>query len=175
MIRKLLHQPLPNHSRSAQYSDAPLRAIHAAAHRAPRPGATSRSACTFSSCRSGLMFAAPHLVVPPESLGRGLNEKTHRPVRLGGGLETCSSWLAVSPVARSALSGRSISRSRRNRRLRGSPDSLRCASQHIPQDSTSHMNYGRKMEFHESRVAKRKSAEPRSGLPSPILALKFNP
>jgi len=157
MIRKQLHQPLPNHSRSAQYSRAPFPAVRAAAHCAPRPSAASQSACTLSSCRSGLMFAAPHLVVPPESLGRGLNEKTHRPVRFGGGLETCSSWLAVSPVARSALSGRSISRSRGNRRLRGSPHSLRCASQHIPQDSTSHRNWGRKIEFQEGCVAKGKS------------------
>src|SRR5258708_17744955 len=157
MIRKELYQALTNHSRRAQDSGAPRPAIRAAAHSAPRPGADSRSTFTMSSCSSGLICAAPHLIVPPESVGRGLNEKNHRPCRFGGGLETFSRWLAVSPVARSALSGRNAGRSRVNRRLRGSPDSLRCASQHILQDVTSGRNWESKLEIRQNGVAKRKS------------------
>ena len=173
MIRKQLDQSLANHSCCAQNSGAPLPAVRAAAHRAPRPGAASRSACTISSCRSRLIFAAPHLIVPPESHGRGLNEKTHRPVRFGGGLETFSRWLAVSPVARSVLSGRSVSRSRRNRRLHGSPDSLRCASQHIPQDITSRSNWESKIEIRARHVAKTKSASIAKRFRGPAMVLKL--
>jgi hypothetical protein len=157
MIRKELYQALTNHSRRAQNSGAPLSAIRAAAHSAPRPCADSRSSFTMSSCSSGLIFAAPHLIVPPQSFGRGLNEKNHRPFRFGGGLETFSRWLAVSPVARSALSGRNAGRSRLNRRLRGSPDSVRCASQHILQDITSGRNWESKSEIRQNGAAKGKS------------------
>ena len=169
MVREKSYNSLSDHSGCAQNSGAPLPAIRAAAHRTPRPCAASRSAYKISCCSSGLIFAAPHLIVPPESLGRGLNEKTHRPVRFGGGLETFSRWLAVSPVARSALSGRSAGRSRRNRRLRGSPDSLRCASQHILQDITSRRIWESKLEIRELRVAKTKSAliPKRSRIPIP--------
>src|SRR6267378_8236876 len=87
----------------------------------------------------------------------GAKRKNHRPFRFGGGLETFSRWLAVSPVARSALSGRNASRSRLNRPLRGSPDSLRCASQHILQDITSGRNWEGKLEIRQNGVAKGKS------------------
>ena len=157
MIGKQLHQALPDHSGCAQNSGTPFAAIRAAAHCAPPPGANSRSAFTISCCGSGLIFAAPHLIVPPESCGRGLNEKTHRPVRFGGGLETFSRWLAVSPVARSALSGRSVRRNRRNRRLRRGPDPLRFASQHNHQDIMSQGNSERKLEIPLIHAAKGKS------------------
>jgi hypothetical protein len=157
MIGEQLHQSLANHSRCAQNSCAPLSAVSAAVHRAPRPCADSRSAFTISCCSSGLIFAAPHQIVPPKCFGRGLNEKTHRPVRFGGGLETFSRWLAVSPVARSALSGRSPRLSRRNRRLRRGPDPLRFASQHNHQDIMSQGNSERKLEIPLIHAAKGKS------------------
>src|SRR5258708_12286159 len=106
MIRKELYQALTNHSRRAQTSGAPLPAIRAAAHSAPRPCADSRSLFTMSSCSSGLIFAAPHLIVPPQSFGRGLNEKNHRPILFGGGLETFPPCLAFSPSSLTPLADR---------------------------------------------------------------------
>src|SRR6266403_6416294 len=79
---------------------------------------------------------------------KGAKRKKPPPV-FGGGLETFPRWLAVSPVARSALSGRNASRSRLNRRLRGSPDSVRCASQHILQDITSDRNWESELEIRQ--------------------------
>src|SRR5258705_12935387 len=87
----------------------------------------------------------------------GAKRKKPPPVSLRRWVETFPRWLAVSPVARSALSGRNASRSRLNRRLRGSPDSLRCASQHILQDITSGRNWESKLEVRQNGVAKEKS------------------
>src|SRR5258708_31648612 len=52
-------------------------------------------------------------------------------------------------------SGRNAGRSRLNRRLRGSPDSLRCASQHILQDITSDRNWESELEIRQKRRGER--------------------
>jgi len=51
------------------------------------------------------------------TLEGALQGETHRQVRFGGGLETLSSWLAVSPRARSGWL--SLSRGNRHRWSRG--------------------------------------------------------
>ena len=101
----------------------------------------------------------------------GAKRKNPPPGSLRGWVRNFSRWLAVSPVARSALSGRSALRSRLNRRLRGSPDSLRCASQHILQDITSHANWESKLKIRARPVGKTKSASiaKRFRIPIPIL------
>ena len=60
--------------------------------------------------------------------GGGGKEETHRQVRFGGGLETFSSLLEVSPRARSGSSRRS--RSQRSRHGRRGRNSLRGVGDH---------------------------------------------
>src|SRR5437879_851103 len=70
------------------------------------------------------------------SLEGGLKEETHRQIASGGGLETFSSLLAVSPHARSGNSG--LSRSRGNRHGRLGRNSLGVGRQHYETEDSTH-------------------------------------